>query len=150
MTEPISRALQALLDLMVNSELADGQRLEAAKAIIEYEAPQAVFDLTHEFLLMIAEGENVELTLRALQLVRKVEARRVAPPPAQSAIANKETAERLGRARLRLDLIGKGEWPTSEAGWTEGTASPTVEMSAVGLAERLKAARGGGGGRCRR
>ena len=141
--EILSPALAALLQIMTSTEVAEAKCVEAAKAIIEYEAPQGVYDLTHRYLIGVAEDEeqSTDLRLEALKLLRKVEARRVTPPPAASLVASKETAERLGRARLRLDLVAKGAWPTSEAGWTEGAESPTLEMSPTGLAERLKAAR---------
>src|SRR5690348_10546712 len=75
-TAEISPALRALLDLMTDSDLWIGKRVEAAKAIIEHEAPTEVFDLTHQFLMGIAEAsEEVELKLKALTLIRKVEAR---------------------------------------------------------------------------
>ncbi|PQA72304.1 hypothetical protein C3731_17105 [Brucella oryzae] len=141
--EILSPALAALLQIMTSTEVAEAKCVEAAKAIIEYEAPQGVYDLTHRYLIGVAEDEeqSTDLRLEALKLLRKVEARRVAPPPAASLVANKETAERLGRAKQRLALVAEGKWPTSEAGWAENADNPALEMSTVGLAERLKAAR---------
>ena len=57
------------------SQPVDRKRIEAARAIIEYEAPPDVFDVTRQFLMGIAEApeQDVEWVLKALQLVRKVE-----------------------------------------------------------------------------
>lgn len=141
--EILSPALAALLQIMTSTEVAEAKCIEAAKAIIEYEAPQGVYDLTHRYLIGVAEDDeqSTDLRLEALKLLRKVEARRVTPPPAASRVAHTETAERLGRAKQRLALVAEGKWPTSEAGWAESADNPALEMSTVGLAERLKAAR---------
>ncbi|WP_454623198.1 hypothetical protein [Brucella anthropi] len=141
--EILSPALAALLQIMTSTEVAEAKCVEAAKAIIEYEAPQGVYDLTHRYLIGVAEDDeqSTDLRLEALKLLRKVEARRVTPPPAASLVANKETAERLGRAKQRLALVAEGKWPTSDADWTEQATALPVQGTCEGLAERLKAAR---------
>ena len=141
--EILSPALAALLQIMTSTEVVEAKCVEAAKAIIEYEAPQGVFDLTHRYLLGVAEDDeqSTDLRLEALKLLRKVEARRVAPPRVASLIANKETTERLGRAKQRLTLVAEGKWPPEDADWTEQVMVLPVQGSTEGVAERLKAAR---------
>src|SRR5688500_16175125 len=97
MTEtPISPALSALLDLMTDDDLHVSQQLEAAKSIIEHEASPEVFDLTYQFLLGVAEGDSdVAWKLKALTLVRRVEAKRVVPGTTQG--LDTVSAQALGR-----------------------------------------------------
>lgn len=144
--EILSPALVALLQIMTSADVSEARCIEAAKAIIEYEAPQGVYDLTHRYLLGVAEDEaqDVGLKLEALKLIRKVEARRVVPGVAVAANAtiSQETARRLGSAKRRLSLIAEGKWPPGE-GWEQAAVPEAVTLDADGLAERLKAARGG-------
>lgn len=144
-SEILSPALVALLQIMTSADVAEARCVEAAKAIIEYEAPQGVYDLTHRYLLGVAEdeGQDVGLKLEALKLLRKVEARRVVPGVAVAADAaiSRETARRLGSAKCRLSLIAAGKWPPVE-GWEQAVVPMDVTVNTGGLAERLKAARG--------
>lgn len=144
--EILSPALVALLQIMTSADVSEARCIEAAKAIIEYEAPQGVYDLTHRYLLGVAEDEaqDVGLKLEALKLIRKVEARRVVPgvAVAADATASRETARRLGLAKYRLSLMAEGKWPPVE-GWEQAAVPEAVTRNTEGLAERLKAARGG-------
>lgn len=141
----ISRALGALLDIMTSSEVKDGQCIEAARAIIEYEAPPEVFDLTYEYLIGVAqdEAQDVALKLRALELIRKVEAKRITPGTAKA--VDTAAALALGRtvatAKRRVELVRDGRWPPVE-GWDEDLGEVRgVVVDAEGIAERLEAAR---------
>lgn len=144
--EILSPALVALLQIMTSADVSEARCIEAAKTIIEYEAPQGVYDLTHRYLLGVAEdeGQDVGLKLEALKLIRKVEARRVVPGVAVAADAtvSREIATRLGLAKRRLALIAEDKWPPGE-GWEQAAVSEAVTLKTDGLAERLKAARGG-------
>jgi hypothetical protein len=145
MTEtPVSPALIHLLDLMTDPELHISQQLDAARAIIEHEAPSEVFDLTYQFLLGIAEGDDAaEWKLKALALIRKVEAKRVVPGTTQGldTVAAQALGRRVAKARRRVALFRAGEWPAPE-GW-DSDVTP-VKMSPVtvdGVANRLERAR---------
>lgn len=144
-TEIVSPTLATLLDIMTSDEVPEVRCIEAAKAIIEYEAPAGVFDLTYQFLLGVAQDarQDVGLKLEALKLIRKVEARRVVPGTAKAADAraSAEAAQRLARANHRLALMKEGKWPAPD-GWAEGL-SPVrgVAVKVNGMAERLEAAR---------
>ncbi|MGR9449632.1 hypothetical protein [Rhizobium leguminosarum] len=84
----------------------------AARAIIEYEAPPEVFDLTYEYLIGVAQGDaqDVALKLRALELIRKVEAKRITPGTVKA--VDTAAALALGRAvamaKRRVELVRGG------------------------------------------
>nr|WP_278437150.1 hypothetical protein [Brucella anthropi] len=105
--EILSPALAALLQIMTSTEVAEAKCVEAAKAIIEYEAPQGVYDLTHRYLIGVAEDDeqSTDLRLEALKLLRKVEARRIVPGVAKGEDTEKakRLAERLEAARERVE-----------------------------------------------
>ncbi|MER8524811.1 hypothetical protein [Mesorhizobium sp. M1272] len=106
MTDPeISPALQKLLAIMTSPEVPVAQSVAAARAIIEYEAVPWVFDLTYQFLMGVAEDSNsdVGLQLKALELIRKVEARRVSPGTTKGADPMEGLGLRLEAARLRVE-----------------------------------------------
>lgn len=110
MSDPeISPALQLLLEIMTSPEVPVAQSLAAARAIIEYEAPPWVFDLSYRFLLGVAEDpkSDVGLQLKALELIRKVEARRVSPGTTKGADPMEGIGLRLEAARLRVEAKRK-------------------------------------------
>ncbi len=145
MPEMISPTLGALLDIMVSPDIAEARCLEAAKAIIEYECPQEVFAIVHSYLMGVAQGagQPVELKLKALELIRKVEARRVTPGTTKA--VDTAAAMALGRAaamaKRRLGLVKAGEWPP-KAGWADDLGDVRgIVVEEEGVAERLEAAR---------
>ncbi|CUX50723.1 conserved hypothetical protein [Agrobacterium tumefaciens str. CFBP 5621] len=142
--EILSPALVALLQIMTSADVSEARCIEAAKAIIEYEAPQGVYDLTHRYLLGVAEDEaqDVGLKLEALKLIRKVEARWVVPgvAVATDVATSREAGRRLGAAKRRLAIIADGKWPPTE-GWERDVESEAVMLNFDGLAERLEVVR---------
>lgn len=138
----ISPALKKLLDIMTSPEVPVARSIEAAKAIIEYEAPPEVFDLTYQFLIGVAEDprQDIGLKLEALKLIRKVEARRVVPGTAKAvdSHAQAELSLRLAKAQRRVEMFRKGKWP-AEKDWAEGLApisGTVIELDGIG--RRLK------------
>ncbi|ESY88439.1 hypothetical protein X739_01335 [Mesorhizobium sp. LNHC220B00] len=111
MTDPveISPALRKLLDIMTSPDVPDARSVEAAKAIIEYEAPPEVFDLTYQFLMGLAlePKQDVGLQLKALELLRKVEAKRLSPGTTKGADPMEGLGLRLEAARLRVEAKRK-------------------------------------------
>lgn len=143
--EIISPALGALLDIMTSMEVEEARCVAAARAVIEFEAPAEVFDLTYKYLLGVAtdERQEVGLKLEALKLIRKVEAKRVVPGTA--AAVNVVAAKALGRrsavAKRRVALMREGKWPPRDSGWMADAVGEPMAVEPEGLAERLKAAR---------
>lgn len=145
MPEIISPALGALLDIMVSPDIDERRCLEAAKAIIEYECPPEIFAIVQSYLMGVAEGKGqpVELKLKALELIRKVEARRVTPGTTKAVDTTQAMA--LGKAaataKRRLELVKGGRWPAPE-GWAEDLGEfRGIVVEEEGIAERLEAAR---------
>ncbi|MER9374259.1 hypothetical protein [Mesorhizobium sp. M0491] len=104
MNDPeISPALRKLLDIMTSPDVPMARSVDAARAVIEFEVPQEVYDLTHAFLLGVAECGDLKLAVQALQLLRKVEARRVIPGVAKAADPAEGLGKRLEEARVRVE-----------------------------------------------
>ncbi|MGO7868653.1 hypothetical protein AB9E15_05335 [Rhizobium leguminosarum] len=141
----ISKALGALLDIMTSDKIKETQCIEAARAIIEYEAPPEVFDLTYDYLMGVAQGEEQDtgLKLEALKLIRKVEAKRVVPGTAKAVetVAAQALGRKVAMAKRRLGLVRDGRWP-AERGWGEDLGEVReMGVEEEGIAERLEAAR---------
>ncbi|WP_287381946.1 hypothetical protein [Mesorhizobium sp.] len=145
-TETISPVLRKLLEIMTSPEVPDARSVEAAKAIIEFEAPPEVFDLTYQFLMGLAndDRQEVSLKLEALKLIRKVEARRVVPGVTKGSDpqAQGELGRRMAASRRRLELWREGKWPPASLAWAGGLEP--VECGPIevdGLGKRLEDAR---------
>lgn len=141
----ISSALGALLDIMTSHEVKETQCIEAARAIIEYEAPAEVFDLTYEYLMGVARdaGQDVALKLEALKLIRKVEAKRVVPGASKAVdtVGAVALGRRIGTAKRRVELMRNGKWPAPD-GWDKDLGEIRgVVVDEEGIAGRLEAAR---------
>ncbi|ESX48815.1 hypothetical protein NLY43_24125 [Mesorhizobium sp. C416B] len=108
-SETLSPALQKLLGIMTSPDVPVDRSIEAAKAIIEYEAPPEVFELTYQFLMGVANDPkaDVGLQLEALKLIRKVEARRVSPGTTKGVDPMDGLGKRLEEARLRAEARRK-------------------------------------------
>ncbi|TPL00678.1 hypothetical protein FJ938_22050 [Mesorhizobium sp. B2-4-14] len=110
MTEPeLSASLRRLLDIMTSPEVPVPQSVAAARAIVEYEAPPEVFELCCRFLIGVAEDpkSDVGLQLKSLELLRKVEAKRVSPGTIRGADPMEGVGRRLEEARLRAEAKRK-------------------------------------------
>ncbi|WP_206051218.1 hypothetical protein [Neorhizobium sp. T7_12] len=147
MAEPtiISPALGALLDIMTSHEVEEARCLDAARAIIEYEAPAEVFALTHAYLMGVARDADqpVALKLKALELIRKVEAKRVVPGTSRAVDTAKSLAlgRRMAIAKRRVELLRSDRWPPQED-WTDDLGNfSRILVEEERIAERLEAAR---------
>jgi len=130
-TATISPALSTLLDIMTSDTVAEAQCIEAARAIIEYEAPEEVFAITRAYLMGVAQDADqpVTLKLKALELIRKVEAKRVVPGTAKAADTARGRALglRLATARKRMELVRDRAWPAPR-GWEDDLGEMRVPM----------------------
>lgn len=144
-TPSISPALSALLDIMTSSEVPEARCIEAARAIIEYEAPAEVFAITHDYLMGVARdlSQPVALKLRALELVRKVEAKRVVAGTARATDLSRGTTlgRKLAVAKRRLELFQRGEWPPNGDWAKDLGAVEVLQLAKDGIADRLETAR---------
>src|SRR5262245_17243346 len=146
----MTRAIHALLSIMNDSDAWLGRRIEAADSLLSFEAPPEYVEAAKVFLTAVFEEPNLDddIRMKALKLMRKVEARKVAPPTTAThdERSQRELRRRVQRARRRLALIQAGLWP-APAGWDADLSADDCQppMSAVderaSTAERLKEAR---------
>ncbi|WP_064681264.1 hypothetical protein [Rhizobium bangladeshense] len=140
-----SPVLDALLDIMTSDDIPEARCIDAAKAIIEYESPPEVFAIVHAYLMGVAQdaGQPVELKLKALELIRKVEARRVVPGTSKAIDTAQAMAlgNRVAIAKRRIELVRKEAWP-AQKGWADNLGEVRgIVVEEEGIAERLEAAR---------
>jgi len=122
-----TRAIAALLKIMLDDEVAPRRRLEAAEHLLTYEAPLDVIEAVKAFLTLIFEDDeqDVDDRLDALKLMRKAEAPRVTQPTvsAQDAAADLETWRQCEIGFRRVALKEAGLWPPLP-GWCDDLRRP--------------------------
>jgi hypothetical protein len=77
-----TRATDILLEIMGDPELPTRRRMQAAEALLGFEAPVNVINHAREYLASVfenREGEKVEDRMEAAQITRKFEAKKIAP-----------------------------------------------------------------------
>ena len=77
-----TRTIDMLLDIMADTDMSTHRRIEAAEALLGFEAPAEVVARAREYLAQVSEDkENEEIGDRmdALQISRKFEAKKIAP-----------------------------------------------------------------------
>jgi hypothetical protein len=76
-----TRTVDTLLEIMADADMATRRRIEAAEAVLGYEAPTDAVSRAREYLMSIFENRDEEIGNRmdALKLSRKFEAKRIAP-----------------------------------------------------------------------
>jgi hypothetical protein len=77
---PMTRTIQTLIEIMLDEDAAPRRRVQAARGLIEYEAPPEVAEAAKEFLAQVYEDsdQNLQDRLDALEVARKAEARKIA------------------------------------------------------------------------
>jgi len=76
-----TRTVETLLEIMADTDMATGRRIEAAEAILGFEAPTDAVSRAREYLMSIFENKEEAIGERmdALKLSRKFEAKKIAP-----------------------------------------------------------------------
>ena len=76
-----TRTIDTLLEIMADTDVATLRRIEAAEAILDFEAPAEAVSRAREYLMSIFENREEEIGNRmdALKLSRKFEAKKIAP-----------------------------------------------------------------------
>lgn len=145
----MTRAINALLSIMSDESTWLGLRIEAADGLLSFEAPTECVEAAKSFLTSVFEDpeQDDEFRMKALKLVRKVEARKVTAP---TVTPQDERSHRAGwrkrqRAQRRLALVKAGLWP-APAGWDadlNGDDCPPASAldEQASMAESLKDAR---------
>jgi hypothetical protein len=76
-----TRTVEFLLEIMADTDMSTHRRIEAAEAILGFEAPTDAVSRAREYLMSIFENreEAIGDRMEALKLSRKFEAKRIAP-----------------------------------------------------------------------
>jgi hypothetical protein len=77
-----TRTIDNLLEIMMNTDLRTGRRIQAAENVLGFEAPPDAVSRAREYLAQVSEDrENEEIGDRmdALEILRKFEAKKIAP-----------------------------------------------------------------------
>jgi hypothetical protein len=120
-----SRTVAALLVIMDDRELRTRRRIEAAKQLLDYEAPEEAVMRAREYLASVFENADEELADRmtAIKASRRVEASKVSPPKAvhlhRTAVDRTAAWKEYERAMLRKRIIKATGWVSTEPGWDE-------------------------------
>ena len=149
----MTASVETLREIMFDDDAPLRRRVEAAEAILAFEAPKNATDEAKTFLTEVHEDKGVSRDLRAEAaiIMRKAEARKVTAPPTTASTGERGLAYRMAQARarneLRETLEAKGLWP-APPGWDAHIMSPDrpgppegEPLNPTGLADRIGAAR---------
>src|SRR6516164_6485494 len=125
-----TRATDILLEIMGDPELPTRRRMQAAEALLGFEAPVNVINHAREYLASVfenREGEKVEDRMEAAQITRKFEAKKIAPQTVH--LTRREEVDRKGAWReyhisqrqIKLVLATMDHPPK---GWDDDLRSP--------------------------
>jgi hypothetical protein len=89
-----TRTVETLLEIMADTDMATRRRIEAAEAILGFEAPTDAVSRAREYLMSIFENKEEAIGERmdALKLSRKFEAKKIAPQTVH--LTRREEADR--------------------------------------------------------
>jgi hypothetical protein len=107
-----TRAINALIEIMLNEDISAHRRIEACEGLLTYESPSEVAERAKEFLTKTFEDSEVGVTdrLDALKLMRKFEAPKIALPTVRT---KREETDR--REAWRRYEISQRHWNLSLA-----------------------------------
>jgi len=77
-----TRAVEILLEIMMEPNYRTRRRIEAAEALLGFEAPPDAVNQAREYLASVfenREGEKIEDRVDAAQITRKFEAKKINP-----------------------------------------------------------------------
>jgi hypothetical protein len=120
-----SRTIDALLTIMDDSDLRSRRRIEAAEALLDFEAPTEAVAKAREYLVSVFENTDEELADRmtAIKASRKVEAAKVSPKVVhlnrQTSTDRKAAWKEYERSKLRDAIIRETGWVPTIPNWDE-------------------------------
>jgi thioesterase domain-containing protein len=125
-----TRTIDILLEIMADSGMSTHRRIEAAEGLLGFEAPAEAANRAREYLAQVGEdkeNETISDRMDALQILRKFEAKKIAPQTVhitRRAEADRREAWReYERMRLRTELIlATRDHPPK--GWDAALRSP--------------------------
>jgi hypothetical protein len=124
-----TRTVEFLLEIMADTDMSTHRRIEAAEAILGFEAPTDAVSRAREYLMSIFENreEAIGDRMEALKLSRKFEAKRIAPQTVH--LTRREESDRkeawreyeISQLQIKIVLATMDHPPL---GWDEDLRSP--------------------------
>src|SRR5215471_19998547 len=111
-----TRATDILLEMMGDPEMSTRRRIEAAEALLGFEAPVDVINHAREYLASVfenREGEKIEDRMEAAQITRKFEAKKIAPQTVH--VTRREEADRKEAASMRSSTFSPSRFSKTDA-----------------------------------
>jgi hypothetical protein len=127
-----TRTIDALLEIMDNSDIGTHRRIEAAEQLLGFEAPDDTVTRAREFLIEIFENKEEQISdrMNALKITRKSESAKVTPkivrfdPPARSERDRKEAWRQYEISKLKMAIYrATGTTPLGGSGWADHLTS---------------------------
>jgi hypothetical protein len=125
-----TRAVEILLEIMTEPGYRTRRRIEAAEALLGFEAPADAVNHAREYLATVfenREGEKIEDRMEAAQITRKFEAKKIAPQTVHMTRRDEADRREAWREyeirRRKMDLI-KATHQQPPKGWADDLRSP--------------------------
>jgi hypothetical protein len=125
-----TRAVEILLEIMLDPDYRTRRRIEAAEALLGFEAPADAVNHAREYLATVfenREGEKIEDRMEAAQITRKFEAKKIAPQTVHMTRRDEADRREAWREyeirRRKMDLV-KATHQMPPPGWTDDLRSP--------------------------
>jgi hypothetical protein len=124
-----TRAVDILLEIMADAQMTTRRRIEAAEALLGFEAPPDAAASAREYLMEVADNreESIADRMDALQASRKFEAPKIAPQTVRATphdeADRKEAWRRYEILQLKTRLI-KATCQLPPPGWDDHLRSP--------------------------
>jgi hypothetical protein len=124
----MSSTINTLLEIMDDPNLFTRRRVEAAEAILGFEAPEGAVVRARDFLVSVFEDRDAEIgdRMEALKLSRKAEAPKVASKIIRLEVKGRTEADRreawrrYEMSRLKMKIVrATGTTPLAESGWAD-------------------------------
>jgi hypothetical protein len=124
-----TRTIDALLEIMADADMGTRRRIEAAEAILGYEAPTDTVSRTREFLISVFENkeETISDRMDAMKISQKFGAKKIAPQTVH--LTRHEEADRkeawreheISQLKMKIILATMDHPPK---GWDDHLRSP--------------------------
>jgi hypothetical protein len=124
------RTIDALLEIMNDTDIVSRLRIEAAEQLLGFEAPDDAIIRARDFLIEVFENKEESITdrMEALKIARKSEAAKVTPKIIRLEVKDRSERERreewrqYEKAQLKMAIwraTGNVPTQTSHPGWSD-------------------------------
>jgi hypothetical protein len=123
-----TRTIDALLEIMDDTDIVTRLRIDAAEQLLGFEAPDDAVIRAREFLIAVFENKEEPISdrMNALKIARKSEAAKVTPKivrlevPARTERDRREEWRRYEMSKLKMAIYrATGNTPLADSGWAD-------------------------------